>query len=457
MIPGGEVYQDIQRRIKAAEQRLEDVRANLRRVSGALEDNRTSESKDLSSLARIRFNELEGERVVRGLDSADHEVLTLLEHKRAAFEAVEQELAGTQRDQMTLESQRTRYRADLDEALARYARELEVVQKKLAANEAYLFQRTRTERATEQAGGAAEKATQSETDRATKGKPYEDDRLFSYLWERRYRFPEYRANLITRALDKWVAGLCGYDNAHRDYAMLLEIPVRLREHANALQAVAREQADVLVKIEDEAHEAAGLSEHQEAIEAREENLRSCDETLAGAEERMAELRVDRARFDADEDEHTLQAIAVLAVHMAREPIASLRDDALRSQTPADDAVVANISQLRSDRGDLEPELESHREEQAAALKSLESLEQVRGTFRKRSYDANGSVFEDGPRTSSVLGGLLRGVLVAAEVLADMKSQQRFEGPSWRGGGGGGSSSRGSSGGSSGGFRTGDWF
>ena len=480
MIRGGEVYKDIQRRVKVAEERLDDVRANLKRVSDALEDNRTSESKDLSQLARIRFNELEGDRVARGLDAADQEVLTLLDQKRVAAEDVEARLFETQRDHEMIDSERAQLRVAVDDAHAREAQALERVQKALDATESYVFQRTRVERAIEQAGGAAAKATQAETDRIEKGKPYETGKLFSYLWKRRYGFPEYRANLVTRFLDKWVAKLCRYDNAHRDYAMLLEIPVRLREHANQLEAAAAEEAQSLGAMEAKAQEEAGVPALREAVEEKEADLQACEETLSGAEDRLASLRQERAKFDADEDEHTLQAIAVLAAHMAREPIASLRADALQSQTPSDDTIVRQIESLRNAREDLFPKLEEYREQQASALDALEKIEEVRRTFRKRSYDSDDSVFEDGPRVGSVLGGLLRGALVVAEVLADMQSNQRFERPkrssggwSWGGGsssggwGGGGwsggrSSGGGWSGGSSsssggGGFRTGGGF
>ena len=469
MKAGSEVYRDIQQRIQAAEDHLESIRAQLKDTSQRLEANRARESQDLTQLAKIRFDELEGDRVVQGLDSADHEVLTLLEHKRSAQADVERRFDETQGDRRTIEAERERLRAALDAALARYETALQEVQTQLEASESYLFQRARTERAYAQSHHAAEKAAQAQADRELKGRPYEDSKLFSYLWKRRYGYPEYRANLMTRALDQWVAKLCKYDNARRDYAMLLEIPVRLKAYAEELHAVAESEARKLDNFEAEARTTAGIPSIQDDIESREADLASCEETLAGAETQLSSLRAERARYDGDEDDYTRQAVAVLASHMSREPVASLHADAVRSQTPSDDAIVTNIANLRSERDDLEPQLSDQREAQDKALKALKSLEQVRGAFRRKSYDAEGSVFEDRPRTSSLLKGLLRGALVVTEVLADLKAQQRFERPagggwrtggwSWGSHGGGGRRSGGvrSSGGRSGGFRTVDRF
>lgn len=82
---------------------------------------------------------------------------------------------------------------------------------------------------------AAEKAAQAEADRAEKRKPYEADPLFMYLWRRRFGTDDYRAGGLVRYLDRKVAHLIGFENARVNYAMLMELPERLREHANRLE------------------------------------------------------------------------------------------------------------------------------------------------------------------------------------------------------------------------------
>ena len=82
---------------------------------------------------------------------------------------------------------------------------------------------------------AEEKATQAEADRAEKRRPYEADPLFMYLWRRRFGTRDYAANSFVHYMDRKVAHLIGYEAARVNYAMLMELPDRLREHAARLK------------------------------------------------------------------------------------------------------------------------------------------------------------------------------------------------------------------------------
>ena len=73
--------------------------------------------------------------------------------------------------------------------------------------------------------------------------------------------------LIEGALDDWVAGLCKYRRYHRDYAMLLEIPKRLRAHADRLAADATRETEALAKIESDALAADGVPALEESLAA----------------------------------------------------------------------------------------------------------------------------------------------------------------------------------------------
>jgi hypothetical protein len=92
---------------------------------------------------------------------------------------------------------------------------------------------------------AEEKAAQAEADREEKRKPYEADPLFMYLWRRRFGTREYQASALVRALDRKVAHLIDYETARVNYTMLMELPQRLREHAERLRASGTATAVVL--------------------------------------------------------------------------------------------------------------------------------------------------------------------------------------------------------------------
>jgi hypothetical protein len=83
---------------------------------------------------------------------------------------------------------------------------------------------------------AREKAVQAEADREEKRKPYEADPLFMYLWGRRYGTRDYQAIPLVRYFDRKVAHLIGFEEARVNYTLLMELPERLREHADRLRS-----------------------------------------------------------------------------------------------------------------------------------------------------------------------------------------------------------------------------
>lgn len=104
---------------------------------------------------------------------------------------------------------------------------------------------------------AETKAAQAERDLEEKRKPYEADPLFMYLWRRKYGTPEYRAKGLARYLDRKVARLIEFDGARRNYAVLIELPVRLREHADRLRSELSSSGELL----GQGTEGVGFSPH----------------------------------------------------------------------------------------------------------------------------------------------------------------------------------------------------
>ncbi|WP_048709586.1 hypothetical protein [Microvirga massiliensis] len=88
---------------------------------------------------------------------------------------------------------------------------------------------------------AEQKVKQAEADREEKRRPYEADPLFMYLWRRGYGTRSYRANRFARYFDRKVAHLIGFETARINYVMLMQLPIRLREHVDRLKEEASDQ------------------------------------------------------------------------------------------------------------------------------------------------------------------------------------------------------------------------
>ena len=91
----------------------------------------------------------------------------------------------------------------------------------------YLQQQIRAQDLVDMASNAAEKTTQAEEELEEKGKPYRDDKIFMYLWQRHYGTSQYDAGFITRFFDKKLADHIRYDKARINYFTLNKLFISL--------------------------------------------------------------------------------------------------------------------------------------------------------------------------------------------------------------------------------------
>lgn len=145
---------------------------------------------------------------------------------------------------------------------------------------------------------AEKKAEQAERDLAEKRVPYEADPLFMYLWNRGFGTGAYRANSLVRYFDRKVARLVGYHGARANYATLLELPVRLREHAARLRTALGDPAAAPEGDREQAPAAGSVDAYRTAIEA--------------ADRAYEDARVSSARGDAAGAERIAHADGELA-------------------------------------------------------------------------------------------------------------------------------------------------
>ena len=454
---GSAVLRDIETTVATGAEMAERAGRALRATADRIEKIREDERRQLADVARARFDALEAKQVTADLDVVDQRVLALLAERDAARLETEEGVAEATADRERREAVRLERRAELDAAVAALEDRRDTVTETLAASPRHEMLVQRAERAAAQAQAAHEKAEASAADRAAKGEPYEKDKLFSYLWKRGYRTERYRANALIRALDGWVAKLCRYDGARRNYARLLEIPVRLAEHAERAAAKAVAETEAVAASVADAEEQAGVPELVADVDGRALVLTKAEEAVEEAEVRIAKGRERLAAFDADDDEISRKAYGLLLAHVESEPLATLQRDAAATPTSMDDLAVSSLAALQNERAKLGTTLAQQQAEHQKALDALAQAEDVRRRFRRNDYDASNSVLKGGLDWGRLLNGVLTGLVTAAEIWATMSRNQWFETPpasrrsgSWGGGWSWSGSSRGGGGRSSGG-------
>jgi chromosome segregation ATPase len=456
MLMGRDTLQVIDDHIRQSQIEWEKAGQRLDTLNSTLNGLRLKLGEQYRQLAKFRLDEISAGRLISRLDRADHTILTLVDKRARVLRELESSLQKSRVRQQELESERKVRRERRDSVVEALERQLQETKARLEQTDSHRLQTERVEQAVEVAERAAEKALQAEADRASKGKPYEDDSLFMYLWQRRYLTPEYGANRFIRSLDEWVARLINFTEARANYHMLLELPRRLKEHSTKLRGEADREIQTLQAMEKKAAQDDGISELQAELGKAEEQLHQIDDEIDTEEAHLQKLLHRQAEFSSGADEHSRKALELQVAELESEDLLSLDRGARATPRPEDDAIVARLGELQDQQEKVSHEILSVKAEQQQQQKALLELAQLRRRFRRQRYDSTQSTFPTGFGLALLLGQLMRGAMSSGKVWKEIDRAQRFSrSPEIGGFGGGGFGSGGGFGGED--FRTGGSF
>lgn len=472
MISGRQALADMERAIsgtRSDEGRLDGVLASATAEAQRL---RQSQTEAYRSLARFRLDAIASEAVGARLEATERRALQLMEAARATMadlaakrDAAAAELERVEREYEAASAATDRIDDDIDELTA-------AVAAAGGADPDWQAARTRVDEAERVAAESEKKADVAEADRRTKGAPYEADPLFMYLWNRRFGTAEYRAGNLVRYLDRKVAALVGYADARPNYAMLVEIPIRLREHAARRHQDVETARAAQAALERAKLEAAGIA----AVEARRVEAQTVQDRSAAAlkqaRDHLAaiEQQIALAREGGDKG-GCAEALDLIAGEMSREDLKALYRAAAATPDPRDDRLVRQIADLDAAIAKVDGEIAAIRAEAREIARRRSELESVRDDFRRQGYDQPQVVFGNDRLIGEMIGGIIGGVLRSPDlwrVLRDgygtkpRRADPRYGGgPRFPmpgpGGFGGGSGPGGGGGGGGDGFRTGGGF
>jgi len=269
MLSGRDSLALFNQRISNAREQVEGIHNHLESISKRLAGFREEKATQYRELARVRLDDITAGQIIDGLNGTDRAVLHLLAQKAEAQNNLNGEIDTSLGQQKALNEQRDIQEQQRDAALEAVEENIAETSAQLETMPTYQQKEENWQTAVKQAKNADEKASQSEADKDEKGKPYENDSLFLYLWRRRYLTPDYEGGWLTRSLDGWVAKLIDFEDARSNYFMLTELPVRLREHADNLKQKVENEANALAALEAEAAEKNGITELRSVLKAAE--------------------------------------------------------------------------------------------------------------------------------------------------------------------------------------------
>jgi hypothetical protein len=401
-----EALDDVRREERAIAERLSRASEKLVRLH-------EGETAHFRALAEERLGNDVREAVTKRLSGAEKRARQMIEKHVAETEAAERRLAKLDDRLAELAKKRDEQNGKLAAAQAALEKLSETVASSLAKDKKFAARKAEAERQREIADRAMEKTRQAEADRDEKGRPYRSDPLFMYLWERGYETRNYKASNLIRALDGWVARLTGYHEARPNFAMLNEIPLRLREHADRLQAAAAKAVDAVEDAELEAVDKAGGRASRLAIETAQAEIAKLDAEVVEIEDQRDEETRTQRQLAEGNDPAFRDAVQLLAENLVREDIGALYAEARATESGRDDSLVAQIEEVRRQIAEHEMEQREDKDRLRTLAARRRELEDIEWQFKKERFDDPRSTFRQDELVGDTLGEFLRGAITAA--------------------------------------------
>ena len=464
-------------------------------------DGRTKRRGDLLRLraegyrefARIRVDVLK-EGSIAQLSAAEAQAAKLLEDHKDFVATIGGKVAKAEAAVAEMDAHRHTAADAAERALQTYESQVQATEARLQTDQAYLELKSAFEQARAVSARSAQKLELARADRAEKGAPYEADPLFSYLWKRKFRTPDYRAGGLVRAIDNWVAKTCGYDAAFLNYARLVELPDRLAEHAARVKLDEAEAEAAIGRYESTALEADGANTLSDKLKRARDEVAAIDTELVKAEAARADLRAQQEKAATGDSGPQEDARRVIEDTLVKTSFPDLRVLAAETTTLDDDKIVDALVKLRTEELQLEVDWRNLEAVPTKRRASVDALELVRQRYKqagldgayvtiaRAAFDAAILAYGQGPRPDAealwrailaavrqapgpddtYFGGPRRrrsigmspveGMIVGAVLGQALGGGRHWGGGGWSGGGGGFGGSHGG-----GGFKTGGRF
>ena len=417
--------------LKVQESRLQSELEHATRERGEIAARRL---EALRGLATIRAHDAMADGLVDEADNLSRDMRTILQARLKTIAQLNRrrDEADAERDELvrSLDALNTKIAA-LEEKLDRFAAHARTTLREEAGYKSLSGEHVAVSAMLDKATAKAEQVARDEDE---KGRPYRSDPLFMYLWNRKFATSAYQATGLVRVLDQWVSGLIGYADARANYAMLTEIPIRLRTHAQQLGKAVLEAKAKLDEIEKaKTEELAGSALIAELKKTREEQSDQ-NKKLTTATAELTETGNQLRLYATGEDQSLRDGIQGYAVFLEKENLQRLMSDAFATKTRDDDVLVERLQNLGTELELLEKQNEQRRQNLDVIIEKRRELMRLSANFRREHYEDTGSAFSENPDLEELLQLLLRGAISAAEYWARARAQQQWQdraGDPWR--------------------------
>ncbi len=427
-VSGPEALRSLDEALRDIRREEDEIAKRLARSAELITRMREQEGELLSALAQVRLDPATQAELRGQISAAEVKARDMLKTHGEELGASEGKLSTLDGDISAAIAERTKLQDDATRRNDELKALSDRVRPQLQSDSAFAQKLAAARELAAIAGESLRKTTQAEADREQKGRPYRDDPLFMYLWNAGYGTRTYRANNLVVWLDGIVARMVGFPEARPNFAMLNEIPLRLREHAERQQDNAKMASDELAALENEAIDKAGGKAAREAIEKISADIAALDERVVGLQDDRDEALKVQRELAQGSDPAFAAAIKGLAQALGREDLKTLLAEARETRTGQDDTIVAQIDDVRQRAKQEDEETLDQKQRLKTLAARRRELEDIQYEFKKQGFDNPRSSFGKDDLVGDLLNDFLRGGISAANYWDQWQRSQRWSGP-----------------------------
>ncbi|WP_295420671.1 hypothetical protein [Sulfurovum sp.] len=423
MIRGIETLGELEEAIRSIRNEVTSLDTEKEALFRSSQENKRQQAALLSKIAQVHFEALQkGEDA--GVYRDDLQIERLLDQRESAFTHLQEKIEALGNTLEKTEEERSLAHRKLEEALMRLARIQEEVQKTLQGDPAYTAQLSKTQEAKEIAKTTAQKAQESIENYKEKMRPFEENELFWYLWQRHYSTSAYEAGGITKMLDGWVASLCDYEAYRVTYWTLSQIPERLEAHAKNKQKAYESELQKLIALEKKEAQAQGMESAKTEVSQKQQSVDTLDGKIVAQEHDLDTALQEQKEYLQEHDSYAREIVGHIESSLKRYGVETIYEISQKTASATDDHLVTQLDSLQQKEKALTKALEENRVAYEEKLSALRETEALRRRFKQHRYDDIHSGFENEGQIGSVLGEILGGVLNNAGAWERMSRHQR---------------------------------
>ena len=406
--------------------------AALRSAVGESERFRKERSEALRELARVKLDEIAAGRLVSSLDAGERRAVQILDDYRLRITSTAERREGLLKEVAEAETQRNAAAAAVEQALEAVETIRADTEAKVQTAPAWQEAKRAFEEAEAIAAEAEKKAASSEAELGAKRKPYDDDQLFTYLWGRKFGTRDYQGGNFARLMDRIVADFIGFNQVRPNYAALIEIPLRLREHATARRVEAGERQGALSEVERRAMIEAGIEPRERTLAEARHKLAAADQTLEEKHGLLHKIEDERKTLVAGGSNSAYgAALETISSADSKDDLAQLYGEARRTPTSADDAIVRRLESIDGNVAKADAEVASLRRAAQDLARRRTEVQDVRDRFRGAGYDHPNATFGNDGAIADVLGRVLEGAANSGVLWDLLRGGYRYRQPRGR--------------------------